>query len=281
MNKDILPPKSDVVFRLLFGDIRNIDLLSDFIKSVLTLPEDDLSEITIVDPHLLRKHPDKKLGILDLKAKTKSGKIVHMEIQLSDLPQMRERLIFYDAGLITDQIDAGEDYGVIKKVITILIVDYVLIPESPRYHNRFTLYDPASAIEFTDLIEINTLELPKLPEIADNYLWHWLRFLRAESKEDLDMVAQASPELKKVVGKLLELSEDEQVRMICEAQLKAERDDRARMRGALEKGEKNGRIEIARKLLSRNMQINDIVEITGLTREQIEQLYAQNQSQAK
>ena len=281
MNKDILPPKSDVVFRLLFGDIRNIDLLSDFIKSVLTLPEDDLSEITIVDPHLLRKHPDKKLGILDLKAKTKSGKIVHMEIQLSDLPQMRERLIFYDAGLITDQIDASEDYGVIKKVITILIVDYVLIPESPRYHNRFTLYDPASAIEFTDLIEINTLELPKLPEIADNYLWHWLRFLRAESKEDLDMVAQASPELKKVVGKLLELSEDEQVRMICEAQLKAERDDRARMRGALEKGEKNGRIEIARKLLSRNMQINDIVEITGLTREQIEQLYAQNQSQAK
>jgi predicted transposase/invertase (TIGR01784 family) len=119
MTKDFLPPKSDVVFRLLFGDIRNVDLLSDFLKSVLTLPQDDLSEITIVDPHLLRKHPDKKLGILDLKAKTKSGKIIHLEIQLSDLPQMRERLIFYDAGLITNQIGAGEDYGVIKRVITI------------------------------------------------------------------------------------------------------------------------------------------------------------------
>ena len=84
MTKDFLPPKSDVVFRLLFGDIRNVDLLSDFLKSVLTLPADDFSEITIVDPHLLRKYPDKKLGILDLKAKTKSGQIIQIEIQLAD-----------------------------------------------------------------------------------------------------------------------------------------------------------------------------------------------------
>jgi hypothetical protein len=69
MTKDFLPPKSDVVFGLLFGDIRNVDLLSDFLKSVLTLPQDDLSEITIVDPYLLRKYPDKKLGILDLRAR--------------------------------------------------------------------------------------------------------------------------------------------------------------------------------------------------------------------
>jgi hypothetical protein len=121
MTGHFLPPKNDVVFRLLFGDKRNGDLLCDFLKSVLTLPDDDFSEITIVD--------------------------------------------------------------------------FVLIPESPHYHHRFTFYDSASAIEFTDLIEIHTLELPKLPETADNYVWHWLRFLRAESKEDLDMVAQASPNL--------------------------------------------------------------------------------------
>jgi hypothetical protein len=129
-----------------------------FLKAVIRLPEDDYSEITVVDPHLMRKHPDKKLGILDLQIKSKSGKIVH--------------------------------------------------------------------------VEIHTLELPKLPETADNYLWHWLRFLRAGSKEDLDMVAQASPELKKTVVKLLELSEDEETRMIYEAEVKAARDERARMHGA-------------------------------------------------
>jgi predicted transposase/invertase (TIGR01784 family) len=288
MTMDFLPPKSDIVFKLLFGDKRNGDLLRDFLKSIVKLPDDEFSKIAIVDPHLLRKHPDKKLGILDLKVKTKSGKIIHVEIQLSGLPQMRERIVFYDAGLITDQIDTGEDYSLIKRVITILIVDYILIPDTPRYHNRFRLYDPASGMEFSDLIEIDTLELPKLPKMADNYLWHWLRFLRAESMEDLDMVAQASPQLKKVVVKLLKLSQDERARMIYEAEVKEQRDNRARLRGALEQGlaegkaegEIKGRIsgkhekalEIARKLLKRNMPINTIVEDTGLSREEIEKL---------
>jgi hypothetical protein len=44
-----------------------------------------------------------------------------------------------------------------------------------------------------------------------------MSFLRAESKEDFDMVAQASPKLKKVVGRLLELSQDERARMLFEA----------------------------------------------------------------
>ena len=147
-----------------------------------------------------------------------------------------------------------------------------MIPESPRYHNRFILYDPASLIEFTDLIEINTLELPKLPEIADNYLWHWLRFLRAESKEDLDMVAQASPKLKRAVVKLLELSQDERARMLYEARVKEERDNRARMRGALEEGKREERIEIARRLLDMNVPLEDIVKATFLSHEEIQKL---------
>jgi predicted transposase/invertase (TIGR01784 family) len=64
MARDILPPKNDVVFKLLFGDQRNGDLLIDFLKAVIQLPAEDYAEITVVDPHLLRKHPDKKLGIL-------------------------------------------------------------------------------------------------------------------------------------------------------------------------------------------------------------------------
>ena len=68
MTRDILPPKNDVVFKLLFGDQRNGDLLIDFLKAVISLPEDDYSEIAVVDPHLIRKHPDKKLASLILGA---------------------------------------------------------------------------------------------------------------------------------------------------------------------------------------------------------------------
>jgi predicted transposase/invertase (TIGR01784 family) len=293
MAKDILPPKSDIVFKLLFGDPRNIDLLSDFLKSVLRTDDKDLREIAIVDPHLICKYPDNKLGILDLKAKTKSGKIIHIEIQLSDFPQMPERIVFYGAGLITEQISSGDEYRLLKRVISIIILDYCLLRDNPHYHNRFTLYDPESATELTDLIEINTLELPKLPPIADNYLWNWLRFLSAESREDLDMVAQTSPPIKKAVGKLLELSQDERTRMLFEAREKERRDNAAREFGAYEKGsaegiikgriegKAEGGIEIAQKLLRRHMSIDDIVAITDLPREQVEQLFAEMESAAE
>jgi tRNA threonylcarbamoyladenosine modification (KEOPS) complex Pcc1 subunit len=86
------------------------------------------------------------------------------------------------------------------------------------------------------------------------------------------MVAQASPKLEKVVGKLLELSEDESARMIYEAEVKQERDNRARMRGALEQGEKLKAMSIARKLLNMKMPLEEIVRLTDLSLEEIEKL---------
>jgi predicted transposase/invertase (TIGR01784 family) len=125
-------------------------------------------------------------------------------------------------------------------------------------------------------MEINTLELPKLPETADTYLWHWLRFLRAESKEDLEIVAQASPKLQKTVVKLLELSEDEEARMIYEAEIKAQRDDRARMRGASEQGLAEGKnkkaFEIARNMIALDISVEKIAAATTLSCEEIEKL---------
>ena len=63
-NKAFLPVKSDIVFRIFFGDEKNIEFLISFLKSVLRLPDDDYNEIEIVDPHLLREFPGDKLVLL-------------------------------------------------------------------------------------------------------------------------------------------------------------------------------------------------------------------------
>jgi predicted transposase/invertase (TIGR01784 family) len=104
---------------------------------------------------------------VDVRLKTRSGKIIHVEIQRDNFPEMRKRIVFSDAKMITGQIRKGNDYKVIKRVISIIITDHPLISESPHYHHRFTFYDPETAVEFTDLIEIHTLEIPKLPENPD------------------------------------------------------------------------------------------------------------------
>ena len=98
MHKSFLPPKSNTVFQLLFGDPRNIALLADFLKSVLDIPDDEYRNIVIVNPYLPREYPDKKLGIVDLRVTTRSGNIIHVEIQRDLFPAMRNlRIIWFFA----------------------------------------------------------------------------------------------------------------------------------------------------------------------------------------
>jgi predicted transposase/invertase (TIGR01784 family) len=126
---------------LFFADERNEEFLVNFLKAVLHLPEDDYNEIEIADLYLLPEYVDDKLAIIDVKLHTKSKKVVHIEIQLEVTPEMRQRIIFYDAKLITEQIGSGGRYKEIQKVISIIITKDNIVAASPRYHHRFTFYD--------------------------------------------------------------------------------------------------------------------------------------------
>jgi len=269
MKEEFLSPKSDLIFKLLFGDARSIDSLTDFLKSVLRLRADEYEEVTIVDPHLLREYEGDKLGILDVKVKTKTKKIIDIEIQILPSPQLKQRVVFYSSKMVTEQVGKGENYQNIKRVISIIITDHTLIPDSQKYHHRFVLYDTENGVEFTDIIEVNTLEMPKLPKTEDGTeLWNWLKFLSAERKEDLEMIAEKSPQVKKAVVRLMELSNDERTRLLYESRQKMEWDNQARERGAV--------LNVAKNLLSVGDPIDKIVSVTGLTREEVEGLQVAN-----
>jgi predicted transposase/invertase (TIGR01784 family) len=92
----------------------------------------------------------------------------------------------------------------------------------------------------------------------------------------MKMLAVGSPQLKKPVGVLKELSADERTRLLAEAQEKARRDEASRVNWAREEGRKVGRHEqtkiIALNLLKRNWSIDDIADVTDLTIKEIEEL---------
>ena len=80
------------------------------------------------------------------------------------------------AKMLTEQLKRGRKYSLIKKVVSIIITGYPLtqLAGSGRYHHQFR-YRTGDGIEFTDLVEVNTLELPKLPRKTDNTdLWNWI-----------------------------------------------------------------------------------------------------------
>ena len=271
-SKPLLPVKSDFVFKLIFGDQKNIDILTGFLKSILDIPNDDYERLTIVDPHVKKESIDDKFGILDVKVHTKSGRIIHVEVQLWFVPELKERCIYYQSKMVTEQISSGQDYAVIKKVVSIIITDYTLIPENKDYHNQFR-YRTKGGMEFSDLVEINVLELTKLPTQTDNSeLWYWMEFIRAENEEELAMLEQINPQMSKAVGVLKELSADERTRMLFEEREKARRDIASLMGGARQEGLQEGLILTARNAIGMGMDIDSIIKLTGLSREEIENL---------
>jgi len=263
----ILLPKVDVIFRLLFGDKRNIEILKAFLKSVLNLSDDEYEHITLEDTHLKRESKNDKLGIVDVRLTTKSGKIVHIEMQILEQDDFPERVTYYNAKLLVTQLKSGDDYK-FQKTISIVISDFEIVKDSPKYHHKFQLTDVESGVKFTDVIEINTLELGKLGQ-ADNTKKHdWLQFLKAEREEEFDMLAMKSPELKQAVVELKRLSQTEEAQRLYEARQKAISDEKARMRTAISKRDR----EIALKLLNRGDAPKSVADLLGLAIADVEKL---------
>ncbi|MDR1029849.1 MAG: Rpn family recombination-promoting nuclease/putative transposase, partial [Treponema sp.] len=99
---------------------------------------------------------------------------------------------------------------------------------------------------------------------------------KAEREEEFTMLARKNPMIREAYSKLQVMSEDEATRMLYEARLKAQRDDYSRMQGAHQEGHREGLEEgvkkVARNLKAIGMPIGQIVQATGLTGEQINEL---------
>ena len=78
------------------------------------------------------------------------------------------------------------------------------------------------------------------------------------------MIAAKSPQVKKAVVRLMELSNDEKTRMLYESRQKLEWDIQARERATVR--------TIAKNMLKRNRPIDEIAADTGLDYEEIESL---------
>ena len=79
------------------------------------------------------------------------------------------------------------------------------------------------------------------------------------------MLAERSPQMRKAVGVLKELSADERTRMLYEKSEIARRDMVSRTEGAV----KQKQIDIARNAIDMGMYTDTIVKLTGLTIEDI------------
>jgi predicted transposase/invertase (TIGR01784 family) len=267
---------------MLFGDEQHKDILATFLRAVLPPEEhDDYVNLVLKNPFLWGK-PAEKMNILDIRLETARGKRINVEIQISPQRAFCERILFYAARLLTEQLGEGEEYHRLQPTISIVITDFILRPQTVRYHNCYRMCNVQGDDEFSRLMQIDVLELPKLPLRQDDQpLWAWLKFLTTQDEEELKMLAQKNPDLEKAVTRLEWLSQSEEAHDLYEARCKMRRDIASEKYDAwldgqedgmikgLVKGREEGREEerkhLARKLLQRGRPIAEIMEDTGLS----------------
>ena len=92
---EIVTPKTDLVFRKIFGAEENKDILRSFLSAVLDMPAAELKELTIVNPYQLPEQLNGKLCIMDIKVTTASGHKINVELQRASRPHMRDRILCY------------------------------------------------------------------------------------------------------------------------------------------------------------------------------------------
>jgi predicted transposase/invertase (TIGR01784 family) len=269
-------PLYDFAFAQIFGEQRNIENTKGFLKALLNIPDNEFGSLTVVNPILRRFFKKDKSGIVDLKFTAKSGKVIHIELQVEKRDNMKNRVMYYGARLIGDQLKWGEDYNELHQVISIVICDHVLLEEEPSYINFYELRNEANR-PFTDLFKLAIMELPKLPEEDGSKLWPWLRFLKSTRKEEFEMLAKRYPELEKPVycAKRLSLREEwrdfwfhEHLRRMDERALKKQWHIDGRAEGRVEglaEGIQQEKMETARKMKALGYSAQQIAEITGIS----------------
>ena len=165
----LLNPRIDVAFKKIFGSEENKDLLISFINSVVS-KEDQVMDVTLLNPYNSKNFAKEKLSILDIKAKDTLGNYYNIEVQICNEGDYDKRSLYYWSKLYTGQLIQGDGYEKLRKAIAIHVLNFTSIPESPKYFNRFVIANEETGKRHFKDLEIYTIGLSKFSSQADELL---------------------------------------------------------------------------------------------------------------
>lgn len=276
-NNFILKPKNDYVFKRIFGDERNKDILIAFLKSVLKI---EIKDVQILNSELPKENIADKKSILDIRATIDNNVEVDIEIQVSRTIYMPQRSLYYWSKIYCEQLESGEKYNKLKKTVCINILDFNTL-NTEKYHSMFKLKENEENYVLTDLLEIHFLEMKKLDNYSENDdLSQWVSFIKADSKEVLESMAKVNPNIDKAVNVLTTMSQDKKARAEYLSREMALHDEATKIEEAMEEGRAEGRaegeeqakIETAKSLLKLGVDMDIVIKSTNLTKEKLIEL---------
>jgi predicted transposase/invertase (TIGR01784 family) len=272
--------KNDIAFRKIFGNDNRKETLISFLNAVLAFKgKQKIVEVKIMNPYQLPKLRGGKVSIIDVKATDQAGRHYIVEMQVGELDGFAKRVLFYFSKSYSEQIKRGDFYRQLKPVIFIGILDYAF-SNNPKYISRHRILDVETHEHLLQDVEFNFVELPKfnkeLNEL-ETLTEKWIYFIK--NAENLDVIPENIDDegLKSAYQEANKHTWTPEELEAYEYAFMREEDERAKLDQAEKKGEQKKQMDIALKLIKRNLTNEEISEDTGLTVEQIEQLRSEKE----
>ena len=273
-DKFIMLPTVDVCFKSLMN---NPKVRKGFIAALLNVTPETIAETTLLPTALRQDYPDDKLGILDVRVSLEDRQQFDMEMQVAYFEYWDARILFYLSKIFTDQLKKGEPYENLKKCIHVSILDFIYFEDDDDCHRTICFCDEKTGKKYTDLMEIQILELKKLPKELKNDpdILNWMRFLGGKTRREFEAMAKKDEYIEEAYRELEKLSADEQAKLEYEAREKAIRDHNSQMNSALkrgmEKGIEKGQRSLIRTMLQNGAEPDLIAKLTGLSLAEIKE----------
>ena len=276
----LLDPKSDVVFKKIFG--QHPELIKSFLNGILPLPKGRLIEsITYLTPEQSPRIPSMKNTIVDVKCTDQDGHIFIVEMQMSWSKSFLKRFLFGTSKAFVQQLDAGKAYHTLCPVYGVAIVNETFENTTEDWFHHYRLTNVKDLDKSLEGLELIFMELPKFkPQTFEDRKMGalWLRFLREINGPLLSIPKefQDNPDIAKAVELTQESSYTPEELEAYDEYLDAVRVEQTVREDSeqigIAKGEQIGLGKVARKMLTKGMNIEDVMELTGLSDDEIKSL---------
>ena len=289
---------TDFGFKRIFGTKPNKDLLINFLNSLFEGFQVIKDVKYLNSEHVGDVYAERK-AIFDVYCENENGEKFIVEMQNAYQRYFKDRSLFYSTFPIREQAPKGADWNFkLDHVYTVALLNFDLSEEAfdkDDINHDVGLLDKKTHKVFNDKLSFKYVEIAKFDKTEDELVTlydKWLYVLKNLSRLDKRPAALKEKIFSKLFGEAeiakftpTELKE-------YEDSLKAYRDVKNSIDTALEKGREEGRaegraegrvegreegknlkaIQIAKKMLAAGMDIDTIINMTDLSKSEIEKL---------
>ncbi|MFM9414159.1 Rpn family recombination-promoting nuclease/putative transposase [Peptococcus simiae] len=263
---------NDLMFHIVMQE--NEVALRGLIAAMLSKPADAITSVQVLNPIDFHKKMTGKEIILDVKAEVDAREIVNVEVQVRKFKYWRDRALYYAARMLSGY-NPGAEYGAVKPIRQVSILDYPFDSSVPKFFYNYRLIEDDIGEEYSDKFQLSVLNLRRMDlatevdRLSNRLLW--AKLFRAQSWNALEELTENSNLAKEVVETMYEATTDDNMsRWLSDKEI-LERDRAAQeayareenMIKGMEKGMEIKNFEFAKNLLVEGFSRDDVRRLTN------------------